>query len=96
MAVSDVVVSCSTDPEAFGRVTLEALAIGKPVAAYSHGGVAEQLEALLPKGKILVGDIAAMVELLYQCNQQAPIPNQESTFTLGNMLSKTIQCYSAT
>ena len=96
MAVSDVVVSCSTDPEAFGRVTLEALAIGKPVAAYSHGGVAEQLEALLPKGKILVGDIAAMVELLHQCNQQAPIPNQESTFTLENMLSKTIQCYSAT
>ncbi len=96
MAVSDVVVSCSTDPEAFGRVTLEALAMGKPVAAYSHGGVAEQLEALLPKGKILVGDIAAMVELLYQYNQQAPIPNQESTFTLGNMLSKTIQCYSAT
>ena len=36
--VSDVVVSASTRPEAFGRVVAEAQAMGRPVVAPSHGG----------------------------------------------------------
>ena len=60
MAVSNVVLSLSTDPEAFGRVTLEALALGKPVAGYDHGGVHEQLSAMLPAGRIPVSDWSAM------------------------------------
>jgi len=38
---ADVVVSASTDPEAFGRVTAEAQAMGRPVVATSHGGTME-------------------------------------------------------
>lgn len=38
---SDVVVSASTDPEAFGRVAAEAGAMARPVIATDHGGARE-------------------------------------------------------
>src|SRR5206468_9107661 len=38
---SDVVVSASTDPEAFGRVAAEAGAMGVAVIATDHGGARE-------------------------------------------------------
>ena len=37
----DLVISCSTKPEAFGRTILEAQAMGKPVVAFNHGGSVE-------------------------------------------------------
>lgn len=39
--LADVVVSASTDPEAFGRVAVEAQAMGRPVVASNHGGARE-------------------------------------------------------
>ena len=94
MAVSDVVVSCSTDAEAFGRVSLEALALGKPVAGYAHGGVAEQLSAIFPEGKISLGDTTAMVDLLSHWHQQMPAPKGKNPFTLDSMLRATTRLYS--
>ncbi|MGE0257024.1 MAG: glycosyltransferase family 4 protein [Alphaproteobacteria bacterium] len=41
--LADVVVSASTDPEAFGRVVAEAQAMGRPVVVAGHGGAAEQV-----------------------------------------------------
>ncbi len=41
--LADVVVSASTDPEAFGRVISEAQALGRPVVAADHGGAPEQI-----------------------------------------------------
>lgn len=41
--LADVVVSASTDPEAFGRVVSEAQALGRPVVAANHGGAPEQI-----------------------------------------------------
>jgi glycosyltransferase involved in cell wall biosynthesis len=41
--LADVVVSASTDPEAFGRVAAEAQAMGRPLVASRHGGVPEQV-----------------------------------------------------
>ena len=40
-ALADLVVSASTDPEAFGRVAVEGQAMGKPVIASAHGGAQE-------------------------------------------------------
>ena len=39
--LSDVVISASTDPEAFGRVAAEAQAMGRPIVATDHGGARE-------------------------------------------------------
>lgn len=39
--LTDVVVSASTEPEAFGRVMAEAQALGRPVIATDHGGARE-------------------------------------------------------
>jgi glycosyltransferase involved in cell wall biosynthesis len=39
--LADVVVSASTDPEAFGRVVAEAGAMGRPVIVAGHGGARE-------------------------------------------------------
>ncbi len=39
--LTDVVVSASTDPEAFGRVVVEAQAMGRPVIATDHGAPRE-------------------------------------------------------
>lgn len=39
--LADVVVSASTDPEAFGRVVAEAGAMGRPIIVSGHGGARE-------------------------------------------------------
>jgi glycosyltransferase involved in cell wall biosynthesis len=39
--LADVVVSASTDPEGFGRIIVEAQAMGRPVVATDHGGARE-------------------------------------------------------
>jgi glycosyltransferase involved in cell wall biosynthesis len=41
--LADVVVSASTDPEGFGRVIIEAQAMGRPVVATDHGGARETI-----------------------------------------------------
>lgn len=93
MAVSDVVISCSTDPEAFGRVTLEALAIGKPVTGYAHGGVAEQLQALLPEGKIPPHNIQQLEERLNEWYTNPSLPLKQNPFTRKAMLEMTMHSY---
>ena len=41
--LADVVVSASRDPEGFGRVVVEAQAMGQPVVATDHGGARETI-----------------------------------------------------
>lgn len=43
--LANVVVSASTDPEGFGRIPIEAQAMGRPVVATNHGGA---METILP------------------------------------------------
>jgi glycosyltransferase involved in cell wall biosynthesis len=94
MSVSDAVVSCSTDPEAFGRVSLEALSLGIPVAGYAHGGVKEQLEALCPSGMVNVGDTEAMCSKLALWINKVPVISKNEKFTLPSALEKTLSVYS--
>ena len=42
---SSIVISASTDPEAFGRVPAEASAMGRPIIATDHGGARETILA---------------------------------------------------
>ena len=41
--LSTVVVSASTDPEGFGRIPIEAQAMGRPIIATDHGGAQETI-----------------------------------------------------
>lgn len=74
LCACDVTLSLTLQPESFGKTTLEALALGRPVAGYEHGGVGEQLEVFLPQGKVPTGDPAAMAALLSKWYQNLPIP----------------------
>ena len=44
LMVADVVVMPSITPEPFGRVVLEAQAMGRPIVAFAHGGAVESIE----------------------------------------------------
>jgi glycosyltransferase involved in cell wall biosynthesis len=93
MAVSDIVYSLSLDPEAFGRTTVEALSLGVPVVGYDHGGVGEQLAAILPQGRVALSDMNALENLTAQWLQAPPTVPNEQPFTLENMLAKTLAVY---
>jgi len=42
--LADIVISASTDPEAFGRIAVESQAMGRPIIASDHGGSCETVE----------------------------------------------------
>lgn len=62
--LTDVVVSASTDPEAFGRVVAEAQAMGRPVVVADHGGAAEQVMAGETGWLFPPGDAKALADAL--------------------------------
>ena len=93
MAVSSLVFSFSTDPEAFGRVSLEAMALGKPVVAYDHGGVAEQLKVLFPQGLVPVGDVDTALAATTHILDHAGSTEGVGPFTLQRMLGSTLTVY---
>lgn len=94
MAISDVVLSLSTEPESFGRVSLEALSLGRPVLGYAHGGVGEQLAAMYPAGAIVLGDTdAAATTLSSWYRDGAPDVPSARPFTLAAMQSQTLALY---
>jgi glycosyltransferase involved in cell wall biosynthesis len=61
---SDIVISASTDPEAFGRVAAEAGAMGRPVIATDHGGARETVLADISGLLVSPGDAAALAGAL--------------------------------
>jgi glycosyltransferase involved in cell wall biosynthesis len=94
MAISRAVLSLSSDPEAFGRVTLEALMLGRPVLAYNHGGVAEQLAVMLPEGGVPPNDWEEVARRLESwLSGTPPLPKPDEQFSLDNMLRRTLAVY---
>lgn len=93
MAVSDVVMSLSKYPEAFGRTVLEALSIGTPVIAYHHGGVAEILNEIFPQGAVRPFDFEGCVEKLQEFYRQPPAVTDHNPFTLEAMQESTLKLY---
>ena len=63
-AAADVVLSTSTEPEAFGRVAAEASAMAKPVIATDHGGARETVLADVSGLLVPPGDDRALADAI--------------------------------
>jgi glycosyltransferase involved in cell wall biosynthesis len=64
LALADVVVNASTEPEAFGRVVIEAQAMARPVVATDHGGAVETVVHGETGFRVPPGDAAALAATL--------------------------------
>ncbi len=93
LAMSSLVLSLSTQPESFGRTTLEALRLGVPTAGYGHGGVGEILRTIYPAGLLPLGRIDDACQRIAQLLQQPePVP-AGAFFPLQAMLDQTLGLY---
>ena len=93
MAVSDIVMALSQQPESFGLTVLEALALGRPVLGYDHGGVGEQLEKIFPRGKVPPKDSDALSACVADILCNPSYPSSIGPFTQENMFTSTLGVY---
>ncbi len=102
-AASDIVLSCSTDPEAFGRVTAEALAMERPYIGTNHGATPEMCIHGETGFLVPPGDIKALAEMIKKvlslssedkCSlgQQAR-EHIVKNFSLDMMMKQTLELY---
>jgi glycosyltransferase involved in cell wall biosynthesis len=101
--LTDVVVSASTDPEAFGRVVPEAQALGRPVIATDHGGARETVIPgetgwLVPPGDVEA--LAEAIEHVLTLDEKArkelaekAVVNVRQYFSKAAMCAKTLEVY---
>jgi len=93
LATSNLALSLSTQPESFGRTTLEALRLGVPTAGYDHGGVGEILRAIYPAGLLPTADINASYQRIAHLLQHPePVPAGDF-FPLQAMQDQTVALY---
>jgi len=101
--LADVVVSASSDPEGFGRIIVEAQAMGRPVVATDHGGARETIVPgatgwLVPPrdpAALAVGINAALSLSAgeRECFAQRMIAHVTSCFCREAMCARTIEVY---
>lgn len=92
-AISELVLSLSAKPEAFGRTVLEALTLGVPVIGYDHGGVGELLAELFPPGQVPLQQPAALLTAVQRQLHHPQRPTPGNRFTRQAMLHQTLELY---
>ena len=103
LMLSDLVLSCSTKPEAFGRTVLEAQAMGKPVIAFNHGGSVELINDN-ENGTLCkvadIDDLATNIEKVLQLSiykrkvlSKKSISNVNKRYLTKFMCKKTLNLY---
>lgn len=101
--LSTVVVSASTDPEGFGRVPVEAQAMGRPIIASDHGGAQETIVRGETGWHVPVGDAGALATAIQEAlsldaQQRAVLATRSmshvaANFTKEMMTDKTLGIY---
>ena len=101
--LANVVVSASTDPEGFGRVPIEAQAMGRPIIATNHGGAMETILPGYTGWLVPPGDADAlanaMEEALNMDSEQRSFMATHAMmhvaehFTRGRMVDETMNVY---
>lgn len=92
-AASDLVLQLSRKPEAFGRTVIEALAVGRPVLGWAHGGVGELLAQLQPEGAVAPFDAEALYRTATTLLAHPPEPPATIPQTLHAMQQATLDVY---
>lgn len=102
-ALSSVVVAPSIEPEGFGRVPVEAQAMGRPIIAADHGGARETIRHGETGWLTPPGDSRALAEALNQALNLSPhtrvmlatraMTHIAKTFTKQEMVGKTLALY---
>lgn len=94
MAVSDVTMALSQQPESFGRTVLEAMALGKPVVGYQCGGVGELLGTLFPAGRVPMANAGKLLEVTREILRGHAAPAAVGDpFTVDAMYRATLAVY---
>ena len=101
--LADVVVSASTKPEGFGRVIVEAQAIGRPVVATDHGGARETIIPGVTRWLVPARDPVALAQGIMAALSLSPVERARlghqaiahvaAHFTRQQMYAKTIAVY---
>jgi len=92
-AASDLVLQLSRKPEAFGRTVIEALAVGRPVLGWAHGGVGELLDELQPAGAAPCFDLDILTRRAQALLAQPPPGLTSIPYTLQRMQQSTLAIY---
>jgi glycosyltransferase involved in cell wall biosynthesis len=92
-AASDLVLQLSRKPEAFGRTVLEALAVGRPVLGWAHGGVGELLREWQPGGAVQPFDGDALLQGARGLLSAPPLPPVTMPDGLRAMQQATLALY---
>lgn len=103
MMLADVVVMPSIEPEPFGRVAIEAQAMGRPVVAFDHGGACESITDAVTGFLATPKDEASLAKKIQQALDLGPRQRKkfaqtarehiEESFTIETMCAKTIAIY---
>ncbi len=92
-AACDMVLQLSRKPEAFGRTVIEALAVGRPVVGWEHGGAGELLAQLQPEGAVTPFDMDALGQRVRGLLAHPPVPAVTMPYTLQAMQQATLAVY---
>ncbi len=101
--LADVVISASTDAEAFGRIIVEAQAMGRLVIATDHGAARETINHGANGWLVAPNDARAMADALGDALNidgtnrdiiaRRAIANVRENYTKALMSERTIRCY---
>ena len=101
--IADVVVSASIDPEPFGRVMIEAQAMGRPIVATDHGGARESVIPNKTGFLVKPNDADALAEgirtaLALTAEQRAvvtetAVAHVREHYTTSDMCARTLSVY---
>ncbi len=93
-AASDLVLQLSSQPESFGRTVIEALAAGRPVLGYAHGGVGELLASHFPAGMVAPGNRTELASKAANLLDESPdLPDPVTLPSLNTMQQATLDVY---
>lgn len=101
--LADLVVSASIEPEGFGRTSIEALAMGRPVVAFAHGGPVDVIEHDVNGWLATPGDADALADAIAEALDLDPAirtpmaiaarASVEHRFALNLMCDSTLKLY---